>query len=161
MACILRRQSASIARAIALLPGLLFAVLPTAMAQLYEQPVLVVDPGMHTAPIKSLAVDSAGRLGVTGSLDKTVRVWQLADGKLVQTIRVPAGPNAFGQIYATAVSPDGALVAAAGYTEDDPGRQVIYLFDINTGKMTAQIGPSRFHKHFRLLAGRPISGSRS
>jgi WD40 repeat protein len=142
MAGVRRGQGSAIARVLVLLPALLFAGFANsaAMAQLYEQPVLVIDPGMHTAPIKALAVDSAGRLGVTGSLDKTVRVWQLADGKLVQTIRVPAGPNAFGQIFATVISPDGTLVAAAGYTEDIPGRQVIYLFDINTGKMTAHIG---------------------
>ena len=38
---------------------------PAAMSPLYEQPVLVVDPGMHTAPIYSVAVDSAGRLTVS------------------------------------------------------------------------------------------------
>ncbi len=37
------------------------------MTPLYEQPVLVIDPGMHTAPINSVAVDAAGRLAVTGS----------------------------------------------------------------------------------------------
>jgi WD40 repeat protein len=137
MAGICRRKGSSVARVLTLLTAFLFTA---ARAQLYEQPVLVVDPGMHTAPIKALCVDSAGRLGVTGSLDKTVRVWRLADGKLVQTIRVPAGPNAFGQIFATVISPDATLVAAAGYTEDIPGRQVIYLFDINTGKLTAHIG---------------------
>jgi WD40 repeat protein len=140
MAGIFRGQGRSVALALALVPGLLFDIHPAAGAAFYDQPVLVVDPGMHTAPIKALAVDSAGRLGVTGSLDKTVRLWQLADGKLVQTIRVLAGPNAYGQIFAAAISPDGTLIAAAGYTEDVPGRQVIYLFDSNTGKMTAHIG---------------------
>jgi WD40 repeat protein len=140
MAGILRRKGRSVALALALVPGLLAGIHFPAKAQLYDQPVLVVDPDMHTAPIKALAVDAVGRLGVTGSLDKTVRVWQLADGKLVQTIRVPAGPNAFGQIFAAAISPDSTLIAAAGYTEDRPGRQVIYLFDTNTGNMTAHIG---------------------
>ena len=71
---------------------------PAAMTPLYEQPVLVVDPGMHTAPIRSVSVDAAGRLAVTGSDDKTVRVWSLADGKLLQTIRIPAGPDQIGRI---------------------------------------------------------------
>ncbi len=49
---------------------------------LYDHPVLVIDPGRHTAPIRDVGVDAAGRMAVTGSWDKTVRVWSLTDGKL-------------------------------------------------------------------------------
>ena len=110
---------------------------PAAMTTLYEQPVLVVDPGMHSAPIISVAVDAAGRLAVTGSHDKTVRVWSLADGKLLRTIRLPAGPGDIGKIYAVAVSPGSDLVAAGGWakwTKDAP-EDLIYLFEARTGKM--------------------------
>ncbi len=90
---------------------------PAAMTPLYDQPVLVVDPGMHTAPITSVAVDAAGCLAVTGSHDKTVRVWSLADGKLLRTIRMPAGPSHMGKAFAVAMSPDGEVVAAGGWTK--------------------------------------------
>jgi len=138
MAGIFRGQGSAIARSLALLPALLFAVVasPAAMAQLYDQPVLVVDPGMHTAPIK--AVDAAGRLAVTGSLDKTMRVWSLPDGNLLQTIRMPAGPGYTGIIGAVATSPDGALVAAGGWT-NDARKESIYLLETRTGKMKARI----------------------
>ena len=103
-------------------------------ASFYDRPVLVVDPGMHTAPIISGAVDEAGRFLVTGSHDKTVRVWSLADGKLLQTFRVPAGPGYVGRIYAVAISPDGDVIAAGGWTS--PGAsQAIYLFERSSGKM--------------------------
>ena len=140
MADIFRGQGSAIARSFALLPALLFAVLanPAAMAQLSEQPVLVVDPGMHTAPIKAVDVDAAGRLAVTGSDDKTVRVWSLTDGKLLRTIRMPAGPGNIGKIFAVAMSPGGDLVAAGGWTTDAP-EESIYLFETRTGKMTARI----------------------
>src|SRR5215813_5838568 len=145
MACVLRAQGA-IARSLALLLALLSAVLtaPAAMAQLYDQPVLVVEPGLHTAPIKALSVDAAERLAVTASEDKTVRVWSLTDGKLLQTIRTPAGPDHIGKIYTVATTPDGNLVAAGGWTTwmTKAPDESIFLFETHTGKMTTRIaGP--------------------
>src|SRR5437016_2655364 len=140
MAGIFRGQGGSVARSLALVPALLFAILAhhSAMAQLSEQPVLVVDPGVHTAPIKALAVEAAGHFAVTGSEDKTVRVWSLTDGKLIQTIRMPVGPGNSGKVYAVEMSPDGNLIAAGGWT-NDAREESIYLFAARTGKMTARL----------------------
>jgi hypothetical protein len=33
----------------------------------YDRPVLTLDPGVHTAPIRRADVDAAGRFAVTGS----------------------------------------------------------------------------------------------
>jgi WD40 repeat protein len=140
MASIFRGQGSSIARALSL--ALLFVVASrAALAQLYEQPVLIIDPGMHTAPITDTGVDAPGRIAVTGGLDKALRVWSLTDGKLLQTIRMPAGPENIGQIYAVAVDPDGALVAASGWTQwtTSTPEDSIYVFETLTGKMAARI----------------------
>jgi WD40 repeat protein len=75
---------------------------------------------------------------VTGSEDKSVRVWSLADGALARTIRLPAGPGDVGKVYATAISPDGALIAAGGWTA--PGREQIYLFDRASGALVQRLG---------------------
>jgi WD40 repeat protein len=142
MAGIFRGEGSGVVRA--LLLALLFIVVasPAARAQLYEQPVLVIDPGMHTAPIRDVGVDAAGRIAVTGSWDKTLRVWSVTDGALLRTIRMPAGPGDIGKIYAVAVSPDGALVAVGGWTQwtRSAPEDAIYVFETQTGKMAERIG---------------------
>lgn len=114
---------------------------PTFAPGLYDRPVLVVDPGMHTGPIRHASKDAAGRWAVTASDDKTVRVWSLADGMLLRTIRVPAGTGPLGKMISVAVSPDGTLIAAGGVTrgtENDPQEQ-IYLFDRESGALVRRI----------------------
>ena len=92
-----RRHRRAIAAALLGLAALVFA---TVFAQdqgsndgtdLYDRPVLAIDPGMHSASIWTQAVDAAGRFAVTGGGDRTVRIWSLADGKLLRTIWIPAG----------------------------------------------------------------------
>src|SRR4051794_23376737 len=109
MARVCQGRSGEIALFRVLLLTLLLAVLPGHAARgqgLFEQPMLIVDPGMHTSGIRDAAVDAAARFAATVAHDKTVRIWSLADGKLLQTIRVPAGPDDIGKLYKVAMSPD-------------------------------------------------------
>ena len=131
---------------------------------LYDRPVLVVDPGMHTAEIRRAAADRDGRWAVTGSDDKTIRVWSLADGSLARTIRVPAGPGNVGKVYAVAISPDGTLIAAGGWTRatDADRQEQIYLFDRESGELKQRIeGLPERRVSPRLLAGRHTPGRRA
>jgi WD40 repeat protein len=116
---------------------------------LYDHPVLVIDPGRHTASITDIGVDAAGQIAVTGSWDKMVRVWSLTDGKLLRTIRMPAGPGDIGKIYAVAMSPDGALVAAGGWTGSATTAHgySIYVFETLTGNLAARIAGLRATTH--------------
>jgi hypothetical protein len=75
MACVFRGQGSGVARALLLAFLFVGFASPAALAELYEQPVLIIDPGMHTGSIKDVGVDAAGRIAVTGASDKTLRVW--------------------------------------------------------------------------------------
>ena len=126
--------------ALAFAPALAEDQGPNAGTDLYDRPVLAIDPGMHTAEIRAQAVDAAGRFAVTGGDDRTVRIWSIADGKLLRTIWIPVGPQNVGDIYAVAISPDGSTIAAGGWTERSDGDHPIYLFDRESGNLIRRIG---------------------
>src|SRR5438046_1859224 len=94
----------SVTMALALWIGVTAAVAQTLPPQ---EPQLVIDPGMHTGPIRRIGVDAACSLLATGSHDKTVRLWRLPQGKLLNTLRPPIGPGFDGRVNAVAVAPDG------------------------------------------------------
>ena len=103
-------------------------------------PILRLETGMHTAMISRIGVDAANRYLVTGSDDKTVRLWDLASGAWLKTFRPPLGEGNEGKIYAVAMSPDGQTVAAGGWTGYDWDKShSIYLFDRASGRMIHRI----------------------
>ncbi|MCP4146883.1 MAG: hypothetical protein GY757_03950 [bacterium] len=78
------------------------------------EPMLRVEAGMHTARLTQIAVDEKERFLVTGSLDKTVRVWELSTGRLLRILRPPVCKGNEGVIYAVTISPDGETIACGG-----------------------------------------------
>lgn len=103
-------------------------------------PILRIEAGQHVAPIRRVDVDAAGQRLVTGSDDRTVRVWQIPETRLIAILRPPIGDGDEGKIFAVALSPDGTLVAAAGATGATwDGTHCIYLFDAETGEMHGRL----------------------
>jgi WD40 repeat protein len=49
-----------------------------------EEPFLQIEMGIHTSRIMSIGIDAQNQFIVTGSQDKTVRLWELSTGRLVK-----------------------------------------------------------------------------
>jgi WD40 repeat protein len=114
---------------------------PAQGAEPPAEPVLRIEAGQHAAPIRRHDVDAAGRTLVTGSYDKTARVWSLPRGRLERVLRPPIGPGNEGKVYAVAISPDGNAVAVGGWTGYEWDRKnSIYLFARSSGRLTRRLG---------------------
>jgi WD40 repeat protein len=108
------------------------------------EPIPRIETGMHTAQIWRIGIDASCRLMVTGSEDKTARLWALPEQgmgtpKLLRVLRVPIGPGNDGKIWAVALSPDGRFVAAGGWNRSG-GDHWVYVFDAATGKLIRRLG---------------------
>jgi WD40 repeat protein/uncharacterized caspase-like protein len=86
-----------------------------------EKPELVLQTG-HSLKAEGLAFSPDGRYLATGSVDKTIKIWDAATGRELRTL---AGHT--GEVKTVAFSPDGRQLASGG----NDGR--IILWDIASG----------------------------
>ncbi len=107
-----------------------------------SEPILSIEVGTHSAGIMRIALDPSNRVLVTGSEDKTVRVWDISGrGELLRILRPPVGADNVGRINGVALSPDGGTVACGGITgSPQTGDAWVFLFDRATGVMTRRLG---------------------
>ncbi|MFO0994152.1 MAG: caspase family protein [Hyphomicrobiales bacterium] len=105
-----------------------------------QGPMLRIEAGMHTGVVMRVDLSADGKLMVTGSSDKTIRLWSLPDGKLLRTLRVPISPDNGGKVNAVAISPDGSLIAAGGW-DAYPTANYVHIFDSATGQLIRRLGP--------------------
>ncbi len=107
--------------------------------ELSSKPFLHIETGMHGSLMRQIAVDVSEHLLITASEDKTVRLWNLANGNLLKVLRPPQGEGNEGKLYAVAISPDGGTVATGGWTGSPNERESIYLFDTASGSLRQRL----------------------
>lgn len=106
-----------------------------------QLPMLRIEIGGHSGVITQLAYSDKSKQIVSIAEDKTLRVWQYPELKLLKTIRAPIGQGFEGNLYALAVSPDGLTAAVSGWTAYEWNKSIsIYFFDLSSGVMTGAIG---------------------
>ncbi|WP_338767259.1 caspase family protein [Massilia sp. METH4] len=111
------------------------AAMATAAAQ-SSQPQPRVSYAMHSARINQIRATPDYTRLVSVSQDKTVRVWRMADLRLVRTLHVPSEPGEEGALRSLAITPDGREAIVAGWTGISwGGKGQLYRFDLATGRL--------------------------
>jgi len=114
---------------------------PAHTAEPVATPQLRVETGMHNTLIRRVLPDLPRNRLITCSDDKTIRVWQMPQMRLLSVLRVPIDAGHEGQLYAIAVAPDGKAVAAGGWTGWDWDKKAsIYFFDVASGELIRRLG---------------------
>jgi len=103
-------------------------------------PIFRIESGMHSNAIRRIATDKDGRWLVTVSPDKTARVWNIAENRLQNILRIPSNTNHEGILNAVAMSQDGKTVAVGGTAfNDGQSGNSIYVFDRASGKLLRRL----------------------
>ena len=100
-------------------------------------PRIVINSMGHSAKVQNLNFTPDGERIISVSEDKTVRVWNARNGEMLKKYESEIGDGSNGMLYASALSPDGNLLAIAGYTITKDNQVYIVIIDLKKGVQVA------------------------
>lgn len=93
----------------------------------WKKPTLANTLTGHLWGVNALAVSPDGKFLVSGSVDKSVNVWNLAEGRFLYSLKGHTN-----EVWTVAISPDGKTAASGS------GDSTIKLWDLTTGSFKKQ-----------------------
>lgn len=102
-----------------------------------QEPRIVIDSKGHTARINNLHFSSDGNTIISVSEDKTIKVWNVETGKMIRKFESEMGDGPEGMFYTSDLSPDGKLLAVAGYKVSSEKENYVIVIDLENGKQFA------------------------
>lgn len=117
-----------------LVVGILIAL--TTLAQT-GAPRIVINSMGHSAKVQNVLFTPDGGRIITVAEDKTVRVWSVTTGDMVKKFATQIGDGPEGMLYASAISPDGKILATSGYTLTPEKKVYITIIDLEKGEQVA------------------------
>jgi Caspase domain/WD domain, G-beta repeat len=130
-------------------------------------PFLMLDNGMHVGQIYRLGIDGAGKRLVTGSTDKSIRLWDVTTGRLLRRLHVPVASGQVGSVLSVALTANGKYLLAASQSFQRGGKfdkGSVYFIHVEKGVIVGRIpelpanvthiAMSRDSKYFALVMGK-------
>jgi WD40 repeat protein len=113
---------------------LLFSFL---LVEAFSQPRIVINSMGHSAKIQNLNFTPDGTKVISIAEDKSIRLWGVSTGEMLKKFESQIGDGSNGMLYASAISPDGNLLAIGGYTVAPNDQVYIAIIDIVKGVQVA------------------------
>src|SRR5438128_592145 len=95
---------------------------PPDPAEAAGKPVLVLDTGGHTAPVRKVLFTPGAKQVINISTDRTIRFWDVQTGQTLRVLRPPIGEGTIGEPTTGALSPDGKVLAVACWVREEEAK---------------------------------------
>jgi WD40 repeat protein len=118
--------------------SLIFTTATAQTADTGSEPSLQIEAGMHTSLVRQIALTGDEKTMVSAAYDKSIRIWDIPEGKLRRVLRTPVGAGYEGSLYGVDITRDGKFVAASGWTKEN----YVYIYDTVTGAIVKAFGPN-------------------
>ncbi|SMG09946.1 WD domain-containing protein, G-beta repeat-containing protein [Marivirga sericea] len=117
-------------------------------------PSIEIDSKGHSGKIYNLSYTADGSQLISVSEDKSIRVWNTVTGELIKKYVSEISDGYGGTFYTSSISPDGKLLAVAGYPVESQKENYILIIDLEEGK---QVGTAV--GHFNVIQSLDFSGN--